>query len=413
MPQLLPNPFNLIEVSLFSEVLGRSINLDVASTIIEISIFENMFAESISGNIVLLDRFNLVVNSPIVGNEKLTLTFMDANGEELTLNFKLYSLNSYSIENLASNSYTLNFTSEEYFSSANFTISRAYKNLTISEIVSRVFRELETDKKIEIEETDYLQDLIIPSWNPFKALNWLAARAISAKYEGASFLFFENFDGYKFKTIESYMDEKPSRIYKNVTVPYTEITDDYYPIRHLSVKDTFNIMVNQMSGMYSSRVITHDIVKRKSEIMDFDYEESFKKYKHLGKGTLSPKVVDNSLDYTDRPDGIINIIPKHFKLFSNEAQGYNSQKEKTLQIRKSQFAQLNNLKIDIVIDGDLKLRTGQILNILTPDPQASDEWDPYLSGNYLITAIRHIFSAKVHTTQLQLQRDSYTDKIGE
>ena len=62
MPQHLPNPFNLTEGSLFSEVLGRSINLDVASTIMEISIFENMFAESISGNIVLLDRFNLVSN---------------------------------------------------------------------------------------------------------------------------------------------------------------------------------------------------------------------------------------------------------------------------------------------------------------------------------------------------------------
>ena len=89
------------------------------------------------------------------------------------------------------------------------------------------------------------------------------------------------------------------------------------------------------------------------------------------------------------------------------------EKEKTLQIRKSQFAQLNNLKIDIVIDGDLKLRTGQILNILTPSPQAVDGFDPYISGNYLITASRHIFSAKVHSTQLQLQRDCYTDKIGE
>tara|TARA_Y100001938_G_scaffold48115_1_gene67044 strand:+ start:686 stop:1936 length:1251 start_codon:yes stop_codon:yes gene_type:complete len=413
MPLISPNLYNLKQISLYSELTGIEWNLDVVSTVIEFSLYEGMYTESISGNLLIADRNNLMSEIPIVGNEKIYISLEDSFEKTIDLEFKVYSIGSYSIENLGTSGYILNFTSEEYFISENTSISRSYKNLVISEIAKIVYKELNTKKEIEVEDTEFIHDLIIPSWSPFKALKWLTGRAISASHKGASFRFFETFDGYKFKSLESYMQDDVYNTYINIPIPTFKTEVDYQLIRQFIVKDLANVMENQFDGMYSSRVITHDIIKREAKVLDFNYRDTFSDYNHLNPSILLPKVNDNSLDYTDNPQGRIDIVPKHFKLFDNEGQNYNSHREKILQIRKSQFAQINNLRIQIGIDGDLDIRTGNVVDIKTPSGQTdgSWKWDPYLSGKYLVTSIKHTFSPNSHTTLLVLQKDSYSKEI--
>tara|TARA_Y100000593_G_scaffold83697_1_gene157998 strand:- start:109 stop:1356 length:1248 start_codon:yes stop_codon:yes gene_type:complete len=415
MPLISPNLYQLKNISLFSEITGREWNLDVAFNIIEFSLYEGLFSEAVSGNLLLSDTSNLVSVIPIVGNEKIKISLEDNSKNKIDLQFRVYSISSYSVENIGTSAYILNFTSEEYFLSTNTSISRAYKNITASDIAKRIYDSLETDKSFDIEETRYLLDVIIPSWSPFKSINWLTSRASSLVYDGASFLFFETLSGYNFKSLELLMDvDEVYRTFVNIPVQSDDLKSNYQLIRQFRVKDCFNTIKHQLHGMYSSRVISHDIVKRKYDILDFNYRDTFKNYKHLNPGILIPSdTVDNSLDYTDNPQGMINVVPKHFNLFDNEGQNYNTHREKVLQIRKSQLEQINNLKIEIIITGDLEIRCGNIVEVLTPSNSTSGtwEWDLHLSGKYLITSIRHSFSPNGHDTLLTLQRDTYSQKI--
>ena len=67
MPALTPGKYNLSEVSLFSEITGMRISLISMAAIVEINIFESVFTESLSGNIVIVDNRNIIANFPIVG----------------------------------------------------------------------------------------------------------------------------------------------------------------------------------------------------------------------------------------------------------------------------------------------------------------------------------------------------------
>ena len=79
MPVLKPGSFKLGELSLHSEITGSKILLDSFATVVEFVIYEGMFTNSLSGNLLLTDSNNLVANIPIVGNEKLNMIFYKLN----------------------------------------------------------------------------------------------------------------------------------------------------------------------------------------------------------------------------------------------------------------------------------------------------------------------------------------------
>ena len=62
----------------------------------------------------------------------------------------------------------------------------------------------------------------------------------------------------------------------------------------------------------------------------------------------------------------------------------------------------------------MKIRVGYIISLKIPSNQPSDgswTWDPYLSGRYVITSIKHAMTNTVHNTILTLNKDSYSVPI--
>jgi hypothetical protein len=83
--------------------------------------------------------------------------------------------------------------------------------------------------------------------------------------------------------------------------------------------------------------------------------------------------------------------------------------------RNSQFQQINNIKIRIVVPGDSQRRVGEIVYIKLPtiEPITQEDptsVDPFYSGRYLISRIKHSLTADSETyeTIMELVKDSYT-----
>lgn len=83
--------------------------------------------------------------------------------------------------------------------------------------------------------------------------------------------------------------------------------------------------------------------------------------------------------------------------------------------RQSMITQLCSIRVKIVIPGNNSLDVGDIIKFNMPsiEPQQGVEegsidrkLDPYFSGNYMITAIRHHLDIKQFETVLELCKDS-------
>ena len=79
---------------------------------------------------------------------------------------------------------------------------------------------------------------------------------------------------------------------------------------------------------------------------------------------------------------------------------------------------MNNIKLRIVVPGDSQRRVGEIVSVRLPsiEPVTTENptsLDPFYSGRYLISRIKHVLTAEDETyeTIMELVKDSYTESL--
>ena len=77
--------------------------------------------------------------------------------------------------------------------------------------------------------------------------------------------------------------------------------------------------------------------------------------------------------------------------------------------RASQISQLNYFKLKLVVPGDTLIRVGDIIDFTVPlatgDSLEIENKNPYYSGRYLITAIRHKMNYESYEMIIEATRD--------
>jgi hypothetical protein len=85
--------------------------------------------------------------------------------------------------------------------------------------------------------------------------------------------------------------------------------------------------------------------------------------------------------------------------------------EKHLPYRNSQMQLANYIRIRILVAGNSDLSVGSVISVnifetKMMSPNDVRKRDTYLSGKYLITAVRHIINATRYTTIVELAKES-------
>lgn len=82
--------------------------------------------------------------------------------------------------------------------------------------------------------------------------------------------------------------------------------------------------------------------------------------------------------------------------------------------RNSLMYEASNLRISIEVPGRTDIEVGKVIDVFIPKSIAKSEGknfnellDPYLSGRYLITSIRHQFMMNKHEMILEIMKDSF------
>jgi len=192
-----------------------------------LNIFESLFEDNIvNGDITIVDSAGFEERLPIIGQEKIKIIFYNKRIPEnrFEASFLVYTMTEKMIRD-RTQMYTLKFISEEFVINLKQRVSKSYKGLTSSEIVSKIYEEyivknlmnseyqkpLFYDKLGDTDNSFYLHHFVFPRIRPFQAINMVAKKSTGAAVFSedlgfkssnfGSFVFYENQLGFWFKSI--------------------------------------------------------------------------------------------------------------------------------------------------------------------------------------------------------------------
>lgn len=414
-----PQDFKL-ESCIITTSLGQP--TDFSKMVVEINYFEDLYNNSISGNLILNDSSGFINMLGFSGNDYLSLTFGKPGLDNHKVNkvFRIYSVSNRSMTKDQNENYVLNFCSEENILSEQYKVSKSYKNKKISEIVSDIMVNIlsvKSDKFLSnnLEETKGVRDIIIPNLKPFEAVNWLCTQALSnnTQTSGSPYLFYENYNGYNFKSLQSLFDGKLYGTYKyepkNLTMPednrVQDIRSELVNVLSYETISNFDVMNSINTGGFANRLIAIDTIRQNYSVNDFDYG------KYFGPDTKKLNAFPVIADAKNRKGQTLNSTYNAVLKVATTNTGqstYNSyiktnqpdikdiNVETTVPYRTAQLSHIDTVKYRISIPGDPLMTVGSVIKFLLPELRTIEDgsrmWDQYYSGFFLVTAVRHIIN---------------------
>jgi len=416
---------------------GRTIKLNKMWQ--QFDIYEDLFNNCLTGQLLIRDHQNLVLNGPFCGREKLTIKFKTPGRDIITKKFYVYKLGPRTPEtNENTVLYTLSFVSENFITSQQTKISQFYEG-TIDEIVGKISKDHLNINPSDLTATKCLhkQKFIIPYWSPLSAINWLTSRAVDSENpDNCNFIFYETIDGYNLRPLSWLMKQPPTSapdsflesLSRSVVTffgankkgKYSDFA--YFPkkdraeerdkerefknMEKFILQHQFNTMEKIDSGMYASHILTHDIVRKKYEHHKYDYNKEFGKNDTLED---NPLVAKGSDKLSKHEWGHYKFYPKHKLL--HDKNNDNDKIQTWALKRNSQMQQAEAVRFNFTVPGDSERRVGQVVsvtipNFLSPSMPGQNWYDKYLVGNYLISSIRHRINKENYEMRIEVIRDS-------
>ncbi len=398
--QLIPNGSSLEE------------SYDIARGNPSINYYESVTSPSISMTVSFIDIDQMISREGITGGEMIDLEIVIPDFEE---KFKITSkkqkmvLNSVRDVVTSSNKQTatLEFISEE--SLVNET-SRVNKKFTgsvtqiVKELLESEAKGIKTKKEIKSDDAVNKYSFVGNLKRPFETIQWLCPKA-QASSDNFGFLFFENQDGFHFKSIENLLKQEPEFLYKKPDRP----TETDLRIIESNLNQSNDMGINARMGMYSNKTIYIDLENETYEETDFNISE------------LNPekplKVIDT---LKEKPTRLM------FRILDQGALQKGSKKEEVekrneLAVYQNKSYIRNNLlfsqSLNISVPINPELRAGQMIEVqfplksedyTAPTDEYGRDGDNDISGKYLISELRHVIGDGKSSTQLNLIRDTFT-----
>lgn len=399
-------------------ILNDGTAIELKPIIIEISIYEDIFSPTLNGYIMVTDSQGFIESYNITGFCFLQLSINKLNVDEpkpINKTFRVYKIGERFQRSRQNEEYPIHFCSEELIMSEQQKIAKSYRNTPISEIITSILKdELSVSKSLSIEKTKGFTDKIVPNLKPFEAINWLSTYAQPESIGGksADMLFYENMDGFNFRSLQSLMGEKTYQIYnyspQNVEKS-SDINYNFSSILSFKFVNTFDALKTINGGGYANKIITIDPLLRTSKSVTFDYDDYFATSKTLNNYPINNGYVNrNNVNTSKSYNAVFKVATGNADQRENSsiasATGgefksitYDIGIETYVPYRTAQLTLLNHTKIEMSVPGDPNLSVGKvvILNLPSYSPQLNpkeNQLDKYYAAKYLVTAVRHKFN---------------------
>lgn len=411
--------------------------------LVELNLFEDIYSSSISGQLVISDGLGILSKYFISGTEFIEMSVRKSSQENSAYKktFRIFKISNRTTNpNNMYEVYTINFCSEEFLLSEQYRISKSYRGTKISDIVYSIMKNYvqvgtsASAKNLDIENTSGVYDFILPNKKLFETINWLSTYAQSQNNNGADMVFFENADGYFFYSLQTMFKSDPYQTYfydpKNIT---QNLNQQVVNVKEFEILDFFDTLGGISNGTFSNQLITLDPLLRKSNTIHFNYDDYYNNSTHLNKASVINNYVNRNGDTLyDKPSngltsGALRMATSNSEQKKNsfisqsskiDSVGNDIFIEKFMSNRVAQVALANYTRIKIAVPGDSYITAGKTVifnsygvapTSYTPSGGDSERrLDPFYSGKYLVTAVRHIIKNNSFVSIVELAKDSST-----
>ena len=388
-----------------------------------ISIHEDLFQNFTSGYVRVVDAHNLVMHFPIIGQETITIRYKTPgfNKKTVEMSFDVYSIEGrQKSDTMKSEVYDIRFISRGYRVLKQNVVDGAYTG-EISKMVGDIFSENMPNESLSVLKTAGEYKFVMTGNTVLDTIEWLSARSVSEESPNNSdYIFFQNSIGYHFMPVSSLASQPPSYSYEAIPTSTNQdpqssgnLYKQFYNIEDFSIPKQFNRLEEMESGVYSSNIMIHDVINKRVIRNISTYIEDWENSSHCEKYPSLP--LKNR--FSTKPDSYEVIRSRHEGLHDEypNVQDY----EQWLLKRVKSMGGFDSMKMEITVPGNSDIKVGETINVRIPSSeplkkQDSDWFDKYLSGKYLITAVRHyidIFESRDYTTILELSRDSVPERV--
>ena len=398
-------------VGVDGEDKGFSIN-----NILSFTYIEDIKSASIQMFISLTDT-NDGVLSKISGMEPVYIQFEDNEGNTFAKNFMVYDIQARMIQD-GKSKVKIVCCSPDLINNAATKVSRRFGaggGKTIDKIVKEDILEelLTTTRDIDARPTKNTFSFISAYWSPFTIINYLASKSIpkedkDSKNASAGYAFYENADGYSFRSYDSFCKDKFK--YKCI-VGYEEPAEEkpdpqIIAVSSINIIENGDILMGLNIGSFNSKVMTFDMKDMGYEEFDFNIHKYYSSVPKLNgdvklptyfdkfkKNTVPTRIMSKVIDTALYTEG--KFTQDITKLLSQSS------------LREKLFY---NKKVEIEFVGNILPRVGEIVELTTYRGKERS-LDTANSGIYVIGRIEREFISSNDriTTKMTLFTDSAGD----
>ena len=434
-----------IDKSIYEKFIVESIDgktVDIASGVIEFSYFENIFSPYITARAIIVNTGNTVEDDkgipqsiynglPLRGGERVIIKIAANSKNNVGLDFSDDEERYFYVSSITnvlispeSESFVLNLCSREALSNQTSRVGKKFpSSQKISDSVKDIIKNyLKSPNKImEIDETQNQYGFIGNMKKPFTIITWLASKSVSKvgkQDSSAGFLFFENQDGFNFKSIDNLMSQEPYPETFAYTPAIINIADPRkdFKILEYTLDRNQDLLGKLERGAYASERYYINPVSFKP-----NYDRIFRKNQYIEAPTLGDKNIETfNADSSGKDIG--NLPSRIFTAMLDigtverdaDDKGWDDASERNAdpaRIHAQSMMRYNQLFthiIDILTPLNTNITAGSIMKCEFPriDRSKRKESDPEQSGLYMVKELCHYFDSKGSYTKMKLIRDT-------
>ncbi|CAM0000621.1 tail protein [Vibrio phage D479] len=387
---------------------------DMTDTLVKLDIYETLDG-LVSGMVALNDTIGVVDDLLMMGYEAIDIEFASGVGNTYERVFKKsFRLTNISrSQNGPSSQEFILITFANNMIVTNDLIKRPYvfKATSISAMIKAILDGMgDETPTYEIEDTLYQRDYVRHIAKPLDTIFDLKDHASSRDSDSCHFLFYEDRDSVKFKSLGTLRAQDYDFIIRKGASTGDEKFDggdtNILTAIRISIPEQTN--VEQMSsGMYGTRTISHSLIRKKlvtSDIKRTQYADTMGVMNAVPHMFTSPEALAPEMIETEQPLNVIQTMPADgFYLKSDTHTLGNVQG-----VGYMEDTYINAKKITVEIAGNTNLTVGNVVWMDYASIQSEGTASIMASGKWLIHDIRHSVDqmAKVFKTTIDLVNDS-------
>ena len=413
MSAVSPSKYNRIEL----QKKGKK-SVELKGGVVSVDYYESLYSPTVTANVMYVDAGGNLEDDknkltsvkealPITGLEDLFFNITNETGELKFLKKDAFKVSKAPVMTRESNrqSVLLSVVSPQLKQNNDDPIFDKYKG-KISDTVKKILKEKLkiSNDKLDIEPTQNGYNFLGKGRGGLDLVLDLCKRSVPVKGD-AGFFFYQTKSGFKFKSINELISQKPEFTFVyfgGFKQDNTEDNNDNKIMMPPRFEKDQDVIKSLKGGVYRSRNIFFDP-------RTFCYEEvTYDISKEGVKKTLggAPPFADDVKSFTKTFHHILDVG----SLDSNPSTEINNDPREWQASSVMRYNLLHSQVVHIQIPCNLKLEAGNVIKMEIESTSANKEEgakDEQQSGNYLILNLCHHFTDRRSITSLTLVRDTY------